>query len=235
MIGVNYREGFYKPSPFLAVVDTETTGQGKNLQVYDLSFVVYDTLEQRIIHKSANLAQEVFANQELMSTAYYSDKIGLYKEYLRSGLYSLKPFDEILKEFRIYLEEFEIIEIWAHNASFDKMAIKNTSEKLSSRSGSYRLPFGASWYCSLKLAKRELAENEQYKDFCKKYGFLTKSGKVQLTAETVYRYLKNEPEFVEEHTGLKDAQIELEIIRSLRTSESKATPLKDPFRGDYIV
>lgn len=232
MKNVNCKEGVNTPSAhrFFMVVDTETTGSLSNLLIYDFSYIIYDRLQRKILIKSANLVQEVFTNQELMSGAYYYKKMGLYREYLKNGLYIQKPYNLVLREFREHIKEFDIVEVWAHNASFDKNALKSTHKKLGRYPMFYPLPFGTYWYCSLKLAKETLSDNKEYQEFCEKYGFLTKRNKPQLTAETVYRFLRNKPDFIEEHTGIKDALIELEIIKSIG-EETKPTLLKSFFKG----
>jgi NAD-dependent SIR2 family protein deacetylase len=59
-----------------------------------------------------------------------------------------------------------------------------------------------------------IISTENYKEFCKTNGFMTKHKRPQpqKKAETLYRYLTNNIDFVEEHTGLEDSLIELEIL-----------------------
>ena len=71
-----------------------------------------------------------------------------------------------------------------------------------------------------------ITETEEYKNFCKKYGFMTKHRKPrpQKKAETLYRYLTNNPSYTEEHTALMDSLIELYILiktLELRTETSQ--------------
>ena len=60
-----------------------------------------------------------------------------------------------------------------------------------------------------------VATNE-YKEFCRLNGYMTKHKKPQpqKKAETVIRFLRQDTDFVEEHTGLEDSLIELEILMS---------------------
>ena len=48
--------------------------------------------------------------------------------------------------------------------------------------------------------------------FCKDNNYLTKNGKCRFTAEIIYRYLKQDNDFEESHTGLEDTLIEKEIL-----------------------
>ena len=59
---------------------------------------------------------------------------------------------------------------------------------------------------------RKLAFTPDYKKFCESNEYYTESGNYSTTAETVYRFLTNNTEFIEEHTALADAEIELDIL-----------------------
>lgn len=68
------------------------------------------------------------------------------------------------------------------------------------------------WY----LACQKLINNERYKDFCLKNGFLTNSGiYFKTSAETTFSYLTQNEDFIEEHTALSDAIIETHILTKL--------------------
>ena len=54
--------------------------------------------------------------------------------------------------------------------------------------------------------------NEDFKTFCERYELFTDSGNYSTTAETMYKYITNKIDFVEEHTGLSDVMIEKEIF-----------------------
>ena len=62
------------------------------------------------------------------------------------------------------------------------------------------------------MSREVFGKDDDYIAFCEKYNYLTKQNKPRLTAEIVYRYLTNDNEFVESHTGLEDVEIETEIL-----------------------
>ena len=51
-----------------------------------------------------------------------------------------------------------------------------------------------------------------YKRFCEDNNFMTKNNQCRFTAEVIYRYLTNDLEFEESHTGLEDTLIEKDIL-----------------------
>ena len=58
-----------------------------------------------------------------------------------------------------------------------------------------------------------IAFEQEYKDFCDQNQYYTESGNYSTTAETVYRYITNNTDFIEEHTALADSEIEWQILR----------------------
>jgi hypothetical protein len=68
---------------------------------------------------------------------------------------------------------------------------------------------------TLKLARNTFGTDPQYVTWCKKNGYMTnhKVPRPRLTAEILYRYITQDKEFEESHTGLKDVTIEREIFR----------------------
>ena len=78
--------------------------------------------------------------------------------------------------------------------------------------------FGKSYkICDLwGVGVERLANNNRYKKFCLKNGYLTASGKYfSTTVETLYRYLKKNTSFIESHTALSDAEIESYILKKV--------------------
>jgi hypothetical protein len=59
-----------------------------------------------------------------------------------------------------------------------------------------------------------IAFRKEYQDFCDQHEFYTESGNYSTSAETLFRYIANKVDFVEEHTALADSLIEFEILRT---------------------
>lgn len=73
------------------------------------------------------------------------------------------------------------------------------------------------------LSCKYLLNNEEYKTQCKTNDWKTASGKYYKTsAETTYRFITNNDEFIESHTAIEDAIIESEIfIKILQATKNK--------------
>lgn len=63
------------------------------------------------------------------------------------------------------------------------------------------------------LACENLLNNDDYRNFCTKHKLVTASGRYFPTsAESCYRFLNNNENFVEAHTAIEDTEIECEIL-----------------------
>jgi hypothetical protein len=66
------------------------------------------------------------------------------------------------------------------------------------------------------LACNHLLNCDNYREMCNEFGWISASGKYYTTsAETTYRFLKGNADFIESHTALNDAEIETEIFAEI--------------------
>lgn len=131
---------------------------------------------------------------------------------MQTGRRILANFYDIRKTFYEDIAEFEITNIFAHNMRFDYGSLNNTERWLTKSKYRYFFKKDLVICDTLKMARDVIANTPTYIAFCQEHGFLTKNGKPQLKAETIYRYINDDPEFVESHTGLEDVMIEKEIL-----------------------
>lgn len=127
------------------------------------------------------------------------------------------------------IQKYNIKRIWAYNCSFDSSALNRLfgEEKFSILCSMVE-------FCDIIpaiLYTRLL--NEDYINFCKSNGFITAKGNIQTKAEVVYKYLTNNVNFEEEHTGLADVQIETEIL--LTAMNETKHPRRRPCQAWKII
>ena len=63
-----------------------------------------------------------------------------------------------------------------------------------------------------------------YIKFALKNGLESPAGNIQTSAESCYKFLKNQIDFVESHTGLEDVKIEVEILAQCYKEHKKMSP-----------
>ena len=68
------------------------------------------------------------------------------------------------------------------------------------------------------LACTSILNTADYVRFALENGFVSEHDNIQTSAEVAYRYLRNEVDFVESHTGLEDVKIEIEIMLAVLRS-----------------
>jgi DNA polymerase III epsilon subunit-like protein len=194
------------------ILDTETTNDIECPIVYDFGFSVIDESGKAYASYSFVNA-DVFCDDELMATAYFSDKIPQYWDDIKSGKRVLKSFRSIERIFRRVCRDWDIDTFVAHNARFDYLALQTTKRYITTSKERFFFPYGSKFVDTLKLSREVFGQNETYRNFCVSNNYVTKFGQNRYTAEIIYRFLTGNNNFEEEHTGLADCMIEKEIFR----------------------
>lgn len=202
------------------VIDTETCPIDKelnevrpdNMWTYDVGWAIVD--KRGTVYKTRSFVNaDIFLDEkELMKSAYYSNKIPKYWEDIKNGSRVLTSFYNIRKAMLEDIAEYEVTEIYAHNMRFDYGTLNTTERWLTKSKYRYFFPSDVEICDTLKMARDVIAKMPTYKKFCEENGYLTKNNQVQLKAETIYRFITKDTEFVESHTGLEDVLIEKEIL-----------------------
>ena len=191
----------------IIVLDTETLGL-QNPTIYELGFIIYDTETNSIIKERDYLIKQVYDNLDLFNTAYYSSKRPIYEEMLVSKLIKRVYWGYALNMLLKDIEKYNVSEIYAYNSRFDKNAIQHTIQELNGVKGF------ESDILDIMNYIQPIVDTPNYQDFCESNGYMTKHKKPrpQKKAETLYRYLTNNIDFIEDHMALSDSQIELTIL-----------------------
>lgn len=206
---------------YIMMLDTETcntrSDENGNLDmsdvlVYDKGWEVIDK-HGNVYEKKSYIAREIFFGMsDVMTSAYYANKIPKYLEEIAKGERVVASFYEIRKDFLDTMKRYETNIVCAHNARFDYNALNTTQRYLTKSKYRYYFPYGTEVWDTLKMARSVVAKTPTYKRFCEENGYMTKNNQVKLTAEILYRYITRDNEFVESHTGLEDVDIERQIL-----------------------
>lgn len=202
------------------VLDTETcpidnTLEGvdpTNMLVYDIGWVITD--KRGFVYKTRSfVVSDVFEGEaRRMASAYYAAKLPQYRDDIITGKRICKTLYEIREILKADMAEYGVNEIYAHNMRFDYYALNRTQEYLTNGRFKYFFPYGTEICDTLKMARDVIGKMPSYVKFCEKHGFLTKNGRCKMTAESLYAFIKNDPDFKESHTALEDVLIEKTIM-----------------------
>lgn len=215
---------------YVLILDTETanthtTPDGKmdmsDVLMYDCGWAIIDT-KRNVYRERSFVNQDIFYDYaDVMSTAYYNWKIPGYLEDIKSGSRTVADTYTIRKTMLDDMAEFGITEIVAHNARFDVNALNTIQRYLTKSKYKYWFPYGTVVLDTMKGARDVMHKMPTYKKFCEEHNYLTANGKLSTTAENLYRFIINDPGFVEEHRALQDVQIEREIFWYCRKQHKK--------------
>ena len=193
------------------VIDTETTNSIDDPICYDVGFAVINVLGQ-ILESFSFVVADIFLDKELMQYAYFKDKIPQYWKDIDDGYRTLTSFKKIKMKFAEVASKYNVTKVVAHNARFDYRSLNLTQRFLTSSRYRYFFPYGTEIWDSLKMSREVLKANKDYENFCYTNNYLTKRMARRYTAEILYRFLTQNLDFEESHTGLEDVKIEKEIF-----------------------
>lgn len=194
------------------VVDTETTNSIEEPICYDVGFAVVDG-KGNVYERFSFVVAEVFLDEQLMSSAYFIDKVPKYWEEIKQGKRKLAKFSTIRFKFAEICRKYQIKIVAAHNARFDYRSLNLTQRFLTSSKYRYFFPYGVEIWDTLKMSREVLKTDDEYGEFCYNNDFLTSRLCKRFTAEILFRFITGCLDFEEAHTGLEDVLIEKEILR----------------------
>lgn len=197
---------------YYLILDVETANTTQDALVYDIGFVVTD-IQGKIYEKHSYINKDIFeGEQDLMKSAYYSEKIPTYMQDIKNGKRALKSLYEIKQIVFDIFKRYPIQSVGAYNTRFDYTALNTTMRYETKSKYRYFFPYGIELFDIWHMACQSICSQKKYYDFCITNGYVSKSGNISTSAETVYKFLKQDTNFQEEHKGLDDVLIETEIM-----------------------
>lgn len=207
---------------YYMVIDTETATydesiqviRGTNMLVYDLGYAIVDK-RGRIYETGSYIVKEIFYDEiERMRSCYFADKRSDYIQDIEYGLHTVINWKDLIFLIQERAKFWGVRAICAYNARFDVGAICRTNKYLSGKYWTPPILKNYPVWDIMKMTQDTLYKRPTYQQFCFTHGNITKhkTPRAQVKAETVKRYMENNPTYVECHTGLEDVLIEAEIL-----------------------
>ena len=193
----------------ICVFDTETTNLEKPF-VYNIGYVIYDTDTNETLVKEDFVVEQVWHNAMLFTTAYYADKREIYVSRMKGRTCRMEKLGYITRRMYHLFKEHNVEMAFAYNSPFDVKVFEYNCDWFKVINPFDDVPI----YDIRGYVMNTIAFDPQFQQFCDRHEYYTESGNYSTTAETLYRYLNNTPDFVEEHTALADSVIELAILRT---------------------
>ncbi len=195
----------------ILVIDTETVGGLAHPIAYDVGGVVTDR-NGKIYHEFHFVVKEIFADLELMHTAYYAEKFQTYIDSIYKHDITPMPFGCILDELTRIIDKYNVETLAAYNLAFDMRSMSNTCELLFEDKNWLNRELTP---LCIMCAACDILYGKMYCKLARERGWLTEKGNIKTSAECGYRYISGEYDFEEAHRGLDDCRIEVKILKAI--------------------
>lgn len=203
------------------IIDTETANSIEQPLPYDIGYAVCDRFGHIVLERSFVVAEIFLDHKEMMKSAYFAEKIPHYWEDIKNGTREIKSIFNIRKQIKEDMKKYRIKKVGAYNMAFDKRALNNVIRYCSKSLIRWFFPFGTEFFCIWSMACQVLLNSTSYIKFALQNGLESEAGNIQTSAEACYKFLTNSVDFTEEHTGLEDVRIEIDIMAKCFSTHKK--------------
>ena len=196
------------PALTIATLDTETVGLEGH--VYDIGYCIHNKRGEIAIERNW-LVEENFTNPKRMMGAFYAGKhFSHYARMLQDGEVRLTPWAEIVGTLRADFLTHGVDVVAAYNAGFDFRVLRQTHADLGGTGAILQSPVKIldiwQFACETKLSQKS------YAAIARRMGWVSPAGNIKTGAEFAHRYCSGDYSFIEDHTALSDARIEVAIL-----------------------
>lgn len=190
----------------ILVFDTETVDV-EHAFCYNVGYTIVNIETREKLLKRDYVIEQVWENKMLFSTSYYAEKKQLYINALRGRKASIKHWGHTMQRMIKDIQDYNVEFAYAFNSPFDVRVFDFNSEWFKT---SNALDYVQT--IDIRGLINKLLFSEEYKAFCEENGFYTESGNYSGNAETLTKFIRQDIDFVEDHTALSDSLIEADII-----------------------
>ncbi len=224
---------FTKKYQIIADVETANIEPSANVDphnalVYDIGYVIADYSGNVVKTRSFIVADIFLGEKDRMNSAYYAEKIPTYITDIIRGDKMVLPFKTIQSIINKDISDYNIKVFNAFNSYFDFTALNATTQFLTGRTKFFN-KYLIVWDI-MSMARQVIYKKRSYKNFCIENDLLTAQKRISQKAESYYKYITNNSDFVETHKGLEDVKIETEIYRYCLKQKKKL--VKELFKSD---
>lgn len=207
---------------YLPFVDTETIGSiyvKESCLPFEIGLKIYDTLEKKVVYEKSFIVKRFFNNKYIMLSTFSATKYPQYQELIKDKKhYFIGSVKDIFKQIERVLKRFNATLMVAHNGQFDKDALERLGEEFACYN-----PFSELDLLDTMEISQVITNSKEYVSFCKRNkhiknvmgesAFITNSGRVRLTAQAIYAFIIDNPNYQESHTALRDIDDEIRIFQ----------------------
>ena len=209
-----------QPEKFL-VIDTETCNSVEEPLPYDIGYAICDRRGTIYLKRSFIVAETFLDMRDVMTSAYYAEKIPAYWDDIKKRKRIVKTFMNIRKQIHEDMKTYNVKKVGAYNMNFDRNALNLLTRYVTKSRFRYFFPFGTEYFCIWNMACQTIMNTKTYIDFAEKNNLISPSDNIYTSAEACYKFLTKNIDFAESHTGLEDVEIECEILAKCYRTHKK--------------
>lgn len=203
----------------ICIFDTETTSLDRPF-CYNIGYIIVNGDNWETLCSRSFVVEQIWHNLPLFSSAYYADKRPLYISAMRARSCIMDKFGYICQQMIRDFKAFEVVKAFAFNSAFDEKVFNFNCDWYKCNN-----PFDNIPVSDIRGFVHHFLIDDSYKQFCEEHKYFSETGNYSTNAETVYRFISNNTDFIEAHTALHDAEIEAEIL--LHCVDSGANLMED--------
>lgn len=207
----------------LLVIDTETCNSIEQPLPYDIGYAICDRQGNIYLKRSFIVAETFLDMKDVMASAYYAEKIPHYWDDIKTGKREIRTIRNIRKIVHEDMKNFKVKKVGAYNMGFDKRALNNVIRYTTKSFYRWFFPFGTEYFCIWNMACQTILNTKSYVNFAEKNGLVSEKDNILTSAESAYKFLTKEVNFMESHTGLEDVEIEVEVMAKCYKTHKKMT------------
>ena len=196
--------------------DTETADLTGN--VYDFGCCIHNR-KGEVVAEYNSLVREVFTDPDCMMGAFYAKKLFThYVPMIERREIMLRPWHHIVEDVQDLIKTYNVKTLAAYNLGFDMRVLRQTGGRFGMRllpHSDFKLLDIWQFACEARLSKKT------YKKIAREQGWVSKAGNIRTGAEYAYRFCSGDLGFIEDHTALSDARIEVDILANCFRQKSK--------------
>lgn len=200
------------------VFDTETTSLEKPF-CYNVGYIILNVDTGRVYAKRDFVIEQIWHNLALFSSAYYADKREHYVTAMKARKTKMTKFGLCMRTLQADINRYNVKFGYAYNSSFDEKVFNFNCDWYKVNN-----PFDTVQVLDIRsFAIERIGKTFEYKQFCETHELFTESGNFSTTAESIYKFISRNSDFIESHTALADSEIETEILLYCKDKGSDIT------------
>ena len=198
--------------------DLETCDDDKTL--FDFSYRVCSTIENKVLCRGSYVLEESWFTKNIINGIYSKNKKKRYKKYLEKGTYKGITREKLNELINALVRKYDIKVFCAYNGGFDLESLVRTLSKENKRTKLWKSKVLNEESLLLRLHLLDIGvlckcfyETDDFKNWYDlNIKVRTKSGRRKVNCEIMTQYLLKDYDFIEEHTGQKDLDVEYQLL-----------------------